>query len=191
MSHAVLCPSCQVPLEFQQTTELAACPRCASQLKLDLFPALLRQLSGRAGESLMDSSEASCFYHEEKRAEVACDQCGRFLCGLCDIDLGTKHICPGCLESDRQSEKVETFQSSAVLYDQIAGSAAILPLFFFPITLVTAPYVLYLCVRYRNFGAALPRPRSAWRFAAPGALAILQLLGWLVFAIMLAAEGIS
>jgi hypothetical protein len=73
------------------------CPRCRSALLTQVFPVLNRveQITGPGQVAL--EGEATCFFHPAKRAAVVCDHCGRFLCQLCDLPVGTRHVCPKCL----------------------------------------------------------------------------------------------
>ncbi|MCX7887244.1 MAG: hypothetical protein N3B01_08360 [Verrucomicrobiae bacterium] len=81
-----------------------------------------------AGEPLADG-EAGCFYHPSKAACVVCDACGRFLCGLCDVELDGEHYCPPCLEAKHQVRIRSRLESRCVLYDNIALALALLALF--------------------------------------------------------------
>src|SRR3954447_23540425 len=89
---ALRCPKCATPFEPEPALAGGAmeCSRCLSNLAFALFPAFyappaaVSTASGeRAGEG-----EAVCFFHPEKRAECACDRCGRFICALCDLPFG-------------------------------------------------------------------------------------------------------
>ena len=77
------CSKCWTPLpaDFLNVEEYRACPSCASMVRLEVFPAYFRETAkGSAGEALLADTEASCFYHPQKRASVVCSECGRFLC---------------------------------------------------------------------------------------------------------------
>ena len=47
----------------------------------------------------------------EHHHHLACDNCGRFLCSLCDVDIGAGHQCPACLESGKRKRKEITVES--------------------------------------------------------------------------------
>src|SRR5256885_1956613 len=101
---SVECPNCKAPLadSLLNQTDLAPCTSCNSQVRADVFPALVRPIaSGPSGEPLVIESEASCFYHPQKKAILPCEGCGRFLCALCDCELHGQHFCPACLQVGR------------------------------------------------------------------------------------------
>jgi hypothetical protein len=125
------------------------CPRCRATLEISVFPALRRPLEqGRPGETLLTEEESACFYHPRKRAVVPCDSCGRFLCALCDLDLGGTHTCAPCLESARDRGALPRLENRRTCHDRIAMAVALYPLmlFFYP-TLVTAPVAVFLSAR--------------------------------------------
>lgn len=94
---------------------------------------------GRPGEPLVDASEASCFFHAGKRAAIACESCGRFLCALCDLDVGGRHICPACLSAGRKKGSLRNYDQFRLSWPGIALLMAIvLPLGFYPLTPVFA-----------------------------------------------------
>src|SRR5215470_14899706 len=97
MRAPVECPACKAPLaesQFNQA-ELVPCGSCAGKVHADIYPAYFRPVSqGHLAEALVIESEASCFYHAQKKAVVACQGCGRFVCALCDCDLHGEHFCP-------------------------------------------------------------------------------------------------
>src|SRR3954470_7399428 len=104
----VSCSSCSAVLsgpwvEGEENT--ITCPRCREELRISVFPPLFTQSTPAesAGNRAMEG-EATCFFHPEKRAERPCDRCGRFLCALCDLPLGARHLCPACLKSGAEQD---------------------------------------------------------------------------------------
>jgi len=185
-STQLTCGRCKETLtaDVFNTPDLTHCPTCGAGLRVLLYPALFKPLAGgSAGERLMVDGEASCFYHPQKKAEVPCNRCGRFLCGLCDVDLNGEHICPACLQSGTQKGKLEALESKRVLYDDIACSLAVWPLlpFFWFFTPLTAPAALFLAIRYWNTPTSIV-PRSKTRFVLAIVLSSLQILGLIVLA---------
>ena len=80
----VACTKCAFPLraELSDTNRgtLAACRSCGSLLEVHLLTAAFQApTSGRAGEPVLAPGEATCFNHPAKRAQIACESCGRFL----------------------------------------------------------------------------------------------------------------
>ena len=176
----VLCSRCNTPLPVEafNTGETASCPGCQAKTLVTVFPALLREIaSGRPAETLLVDTDASCFYHPQKKAEIACSNCGRFLCALCDVDLNGQHLCPPCIETGKQKGKMKNLENRRVLYDDIALSVAVVPMIIFYFSILTAPIALFVAIRYWNAPGSIV-PRSKIRFILAIGIAILQLLGW-------------
>ncbi len=94
-----------------------------------LFPALFRVDRVDAESIGLVVGESSCFFHETKKATVACSSCGRFLCGLCDVEIGGDHICPSCIDSQMQKGQLDTLERSRFLPHRLALFLAALNLF--------------------------------------------------------------
>jgi hypothetical protein len=129
-----------------------------------------------AAEAL--EGEAGCFYHSSKRAVVACDQCGRFLCALCQIDFLEQNWCPPCVQIARDKGRLGGLDAVRRLYGNAAIGLATVPLLFWPSTLLTAPMSLYVTFRYWNSPSSLVR-RSRWLFYAATLFAVVELGGWI------------
>src|SRR5678815_2855123 len=85
-SPLVCCTKCKATLlsNVFNLPDFTPCPSCQTPLQIEVFPALFRRFTpGRAGETIIEESDASCFYHPQKKAVVPCEGCGRFLCALC------------------------------------------------------------------------------------------------------------
>jgi hypothetical protein len=149
---AILCPSCFAPLPPSQfnTDKFLPCPTCEANLQVAVFPAAFRAITpGQSGERILIAGESSCFYHDQKKAVVPCDSCGRFLCALCDVDLDGKHLCPQCLDTGRQKGSLKQLETRRVVYDNAALIIAVTPMvliIFWGFTLVTAPLAILLGV---------------------------------------------
>jgi hypothetical protein len=178
MPAAVRCPKCQaqLPPETLNAPEFRPCPACGAPVRADVFAALEVPVPiGQAGERIVALDQASCFFHVNKKAVVPCEQCGRFLCALCDCDLNGRHFCPGCLESGRRTETIAGLEEARVLYDRQALLLAVVPLG------ITALAAFYVAIRYWHHPGSLVAP-SRWRMPAALALAGLQVLvlGWVI-----------
>ena len=146
------CPCCRValPLLTLDLNPAVRCPACQSELEIFAFPALLRSaVEGVAAAPVVVEGEAACFFHPQKKAAVHCEECGRFLCALCDVDLNGKHFCPACLASGQKKGRLQTLERTRTRYDNLALYTAIGPLVlcFFGVVL-TAPVTLFLVIRY-------------------------------------------
>jgi len=162
------------------------CPTCRLPTYATIFPALFRTIrKGESGETIQVEGEASCFYHPEKRAEVACEYCGRFLCKLCDIEMKDNHMCPACMEAGKARPELKSLHKERVLYDEIALTLSILPLLFFYFTLITAPATVAVCIRYWKRPISVVR-RTKIRYVIAMIIALLQIAGWTFFFMALA-----
>ena len=122
------CPKCSLSLEtsFFTAGTWVACPACRSELSATFFPALTAPpdaVTTASGERAIEG-ESVCFFHPEKRAEIACQRCGRFLCALCDVPFGGKHLCPACLDSSKLPELL----GRRLVWGQLACLIGCLPL---------------------------------------------------------------
>jgi len=156
------------------------CLNCGAQLQAYVFPAISQVLVGKGGEALLSDTEASCFYHPQKKAAAACETCGRFLCALCDVDFNGKHLCPACIESGKKKGKMTNLENRRMLHDHIALSLALLPMLIYPFTIVTAPAAIYYAIRYWKTPSSI-LPRTRIRNILAIFIALLQIAAWCFF----------
>ena len=191
MNKAIHCPKCHLPIPPAQfnTRVMTNCPACGVASKIDIFPAFFKEIiPGNPGEKLLVETEASCFYHPQKKAVLPCERCGRFLCALCDVELHGRHLCPNCLESGKRKGQWQNLENHRTLYDAIALRVAIYSiLFFFWPNFIGAPVALFIALRYRNAPASIVA-RTRIRAIAAIVLASLQIVGWGVFIFYLLTE---
>ena len=161
----------------------APCPNCRSELLCEVFPALHAGLRiGRPGDALVDASEASCFFHPEKRAAIACESCGRFLCALCDLEVESSHICPSCLAAGRRKGTLSGLDQYRASFTGIALLVATVPIAaFWPLTTITAPASLvFLVLAWRKPPSLTGRRR--WIAATfTILLAVGEIVAWIFF----------
>jgi hypothetical protein len=191
MNVLLQCTKCRTPLpeSLVNRPELEPCPACGVSLQVEVFPALFRRLTpGRDGEALLVDSEASCFYHPQKKAVVPCEGCGRFLCALCDCELRGQHFCPGCLESGKKKGRIKHLEDQRTRYDNIALSLTIYPLLIFYFTIITAPMALYVALRFWNAPRSIVH-RTRLRLVLAVVFATLQIAGWGVGAYFLTTNS--
>jgi len=174
-----------VPEAAWNHEEPARCARCGARLRADVFPAHFVSLEpGAAPESIVVEGDAGCFYHPSKRAVLVCDACGRFLCSLCEVELGGRRLCAGCVEGQRQRGGLDVLETERTLYDRIALSLAVYPLLIFYFTLVTAPAAIYVALRYWRAPGSLVGGTKA-RFVAAIVISLAQITGWVALGILL------
>ena len=179
----IACPDCRTiqPVNKVNTGVLTVCPGCGAVLRADVFPSFHRERDHPAqGSDVKEQGEPECFNHPGKQAVVACSACGRLLCSLCEIRLEAKSLCLNCLQSGKDKKKISSLENRRTLFDNLALSLAFWPMLFIFPTLVTAPAVVFITVRYwREPGSVISRSR--FRFVLALVLAVLQMAGWIVF----------
>ena len=162
---AASCPSCGgdvIPVETE--TGWQSCPSCADRLQICLWPVV--QQNTNAATALSD--QATCFFHPDKAFQACCQRCGRFVCALCDLQLGAEHVCPTCFERGRSDSGAEAGKAEwryrDVLYDSIAVTVGWGWIILWPTIVAAIPAVIFLHVKYRNAPRSYLIPRSGWRF---------------------------
>ena len=159
----VTCPNCSGDIALDETG-LQSCPYCDKQLQICVWP-VVRQ-NTNAATALSD--QATCFFHPDKAFQACCRRCGRFVCALCDLQLGAEHLCPACFERGRagsEAGKAE-WRYRDVLYDSIALTLGWGWILIWPVFVVAFPAVIFLHVKYRKAPRSYLIPRSGWRFWA-------------------------
>jgi hypothetical protein len=159
---AVTCPHCS--LEIPADSAWESCPYCQKSLQIRIWP-IVRESSSAVP---VLSDHATCFFHPDKPFQACCRRCGRFVCALCDLQLGADHVCPTCFERERadsggQANKTE-LRYRDVLWDSIAVTMGWGWILFWPTFVVAIPAVIYLHAKYRNAPRSYLIPRSGWRF---------------------------
>lgn len=179
---AIVCPHCL--LDIPADSRWDSCPYCQKWLQVRLWP-IVRQNSNAVSAM---SDQATCFFHPDKAFQACCQRCGRFVCALCDLQLGAEHVCPTCFERGWTDSGVGTgtaeWRYRDVLYDSIAVTVGWVWIFFWPVFVVALPAVIVLHVKYRKAPRSYLIPRSGWRFwmAYPGLLWLPLLLAISFFA---------
>ena len=159
---AVICPHCSA--DIPANAEWGDCPYCQKWLQIRVWP-IVRQNPG-ASATLGD--QATCFFHPEKSFQACCHRCGRFVCALCDLQLGAEHICPTCFERGRVGssgggENAE-WRYRDVLYDSIAVTLGWGWILIWPSIIAAVPVVIFLHVKFRKAPRSYLVPRAGWRF---------------------------
>lgn len=178
--HCARCGLSMWPIPQQSGEE--RCDRCREPVEIHLFPAYHTGPSVSRASTLVDTSEASCFHHPDKRAEAVCEGCGRFLCGHCACDWNGASFCLTCLHNLRESGD-KRLVNRVFHKDSMALSLAFWPpvsiigLYF---TFFTAPAALFLAIAAlrKPVPGLLPRTRARALIAL--GLSLLQMLGWVL-----------
>ena len=177
----VVCPKCRTALPDASLNqpEFGPCGECQAPVQVFTFPALHRVMApGVTGERLVIDTDASCFYHGQKKAVLPCDGCGRFLCALCDVEMDGRHLCPNCLHAGRQKGTLQTLETRRTAYDTSTLLLGVVPLvliFLWPFYLVSGPAAVILGIYGWKKPGSLLR-RSRWRFVAGIVGGVIQVL---------------
>ncbi|MGC2422039.1 MAG: hypothetical protein WA405_10360 [Candidatus Acidiferrales bacterium] len=161
----VACPECVGNVPPRETqTGWQSCPYCEKRLQIRAWPVVR---SGANATAAMPD-QATCFFHPDKAFQACCQRCGRFVCALCDLQLGAEHVCPTCFERGRTDTAVDgakaEWRHRDVLYDSIALSLGWLWILVWPLIVAALPGAIFLHVKYRKAPHLYLIPRSGWRF---------------------------
>jgi len=164
---AVICPGCKgdvVPVETK--TRWQTCPYCEKRLQIRVWGSVQQNTSTVAAIS----DQATCFFHPDKAFQACCQRCGRFVCALCDLQLGAEHVCPTCFERGRANSgsgaATAEWRHRDVLYDSIAVTIGWGWILFWPVIVAALPAAIFLHVKYRKAPRSYLIPRHGWRFWA-------------------------
>jgi len=175
---ALHCLNCThaIPPEYWNDQEAATCRGCGERIVARVFPAMNRKPEAVAADRIAADTEASCFYHAANRAAISCEQCGRFLCALCDLDLDGRHLCPACLQRGVSVEKSASFDDRRLQYDSLALHLLTWPIFTVWLPMFAAPAALYFVIRHWNTPMSI-LPRTRLRLWLAALLGLAEVVG--------------
>jgi hypothetical protein len=139
------------------------------------FPALVATKEAVKPQAVAVAEDSTCFFHGDNQAEKVCDGCGRFLCAVCAVPFAGKTRCPNCIANSKKDDV--RLVASRSLPGGAALGLALLPIVFWPLTLLTSPVALYLAITGRKKPQSLVRP-GRWKLLVAGLVALLQIGGW-------------
>lgn len=159
------CPSCGGNITTAESrTDWQVCLYCNKRFQVRAGP-VLRQKTNVASPM---PQQATCFFHPDKAFQACCQRCGRFVCALCDLQLGAEHVCPTCFDRGRLDAGVEAnkgeWRHRDVLYDSIAIAVGWGWILVWPTVVAAIPVAIFLHVKYRQAPRSYLIPRSGWRF---------------------------
>ncbi|HYP09594.1 MAG TPA: hypothetical protein VER03_25435 [Bryobacteraceae bacterium] len=192
MAAALQCGKCQtaIPGGYFNLDHLTPCPKCSSDLQVFAFPAMFRRVE-HAGPVAAEESDAACFYHLDNRAAAECASCGRFLCTVCEVEIGGEVLCPGCIHAGVTSRKLVRLENRRVLHDNITLAVALVPMLLISPTIISAPMTIFLALRFWKSPLSIVK-RSKIRFVLAIVIAMVQIAFW-AFVIYMAfmARGVK
>ena len=182
----IACGNCSWPfnLDELQVNPTISCPSCHTSQEVFVFPEFSKAMPSVPVKKISElGNEASCFYHEKNQASRVCDNCGVFICSLCNLEMGEFHYCPKCVSLKMKTGSDDIPAQDVRLYDNKALLFAFLPVFLiFSIyfTFITAPISLFIVFRYWDKQKTF-LPRTKWMFIIAGLFSSVQIIAWLVF----------
>ena len=173
---AISCPRCgsELPGSAREPAG-AGCSVCGTHAQAVIFPAMFRRAEPVTDQMVL-VGEATCYFHADRVAVVACSGCGRFLCQFCRILWAGEDLCPACIGASRRGKE----NATCYRYDSLALAVSTLPILTVFFTLITAPLALGIALFTfrKECGVA---PRSKVRFVAAIAISLAQISAWIVF----------
>lgn len=108
-----------------------------------------------------------CYFHPTNRAALPCDSCGRFLCTVCDMPVGSRHLCPVCLSSGLGKEKFIEIIPRRFLWGRAAFALGFIPLcgfflFMWPFLFISGGLAVVLGFMGWRRPGSLVRGRKRW-----------------------------
>lgn len=149
---APACPHCRGELG---AAELAAaevagtvdCPHCRRRFAARPFAPRPRVATVRRLAEAGPAAGAACAEHPGNLAEGACERCGVFYCGLCEVTVEGGRYCATCFERARLGEDLPFL---VVRYRSLRAAArlvAVLGLLIWPFGFLLGPLAVFLAAR--------------------------------------------
>ncbi len=179
VAQSIDCQACGASLALVDVSKDygGRCGSCGAVTWLAVFPAALEAPKSSHADLVADEAEASCFYHQGKRAHVHCDSCGRFLCKLCQIELGGQNLCPTCLETGQKTRTLSRLDNQRTLYDTVALALSTIPILAVWPIVICAPISIFITIwNWKKPLSVLPRTKVRYILAIVFALLDLGLI---------------
>ena len=182
---SLTCPACGAALgpDGLDDAQEATCPSCHVGLRGQVFRAWWTptSLGAPSFERAMDG-EAVCFFHPANRAALPCDSCGRFLCTVCDMPVGSRHLCPVCLSKGLGKEKLPEIIPRRFLWSRTSLLLGVFPIllaiFLWPVLFVTGGTAMIVALVGWKRPGSLVFGRQRWGAIAGLVLGLIQVAGW-------------
>lgn len=185
---ALACPECGFELKphFLESPEYRPCHVCGHETSVLPYPVCyVAEQRITPADLQREEEDASCFYHESKKAAQSCSQCGKFLCALCSAQIGNDVLCPSCVVAGEK--KSQRLQRGRTLYDSMALMVAVLPALTVSFSIFGGPISVFLALRYWRRPTSLVR-RYQWRKWLALGLGLAETGGWIWFFVYLALQ---
>jgi uncharacterized paraquat-inducible protein A len=95
------CPRCGVALTSDWIRSGAMiCPFCGRTFEATAFsPPPRKQVATTEVVTVGPEGANACANHARNAATASCQRCGLFICGLCDMNVGSGSYCPSCFDA--------------------------------------------------------------------------------------------
>ncbi len=188
---SLTCPECGFELShvFLETPDFQGCKVCGTELSVRAFPACFQAPETiQPADLFRGEEETSCFHHADKKAVDACSRCGKFLCALCSVEIGTELLCPECLIAGETKGADQSLERERTLYDSIAFAVAVITGITISLSILGAPAALYLVFRYWKRPSSIVR-RWQWRKYAALIIALSEVGFWIFIFLSMFQQG--
>lgn len=163
--------------EWELAARQAACTSCGASNEARVFPAAFEPRTAVQPQPALEG-DAACFDHPDKCAVAACQQCGRFVCRLCEVESGGGVWCPSCVAGRAGAAAGGNPENSRILFDSIALITPLIILLMWPLTAIAGPGAVALSIVKWKAPLSLVR-RSRWRFVAAIVIGLAETGGWI------------
>jgi ribosomal protein L37AE/L43A len=121
------CPRCGVALTADWIRSGAiTCPFCNRAFEATAFsPRPRKQVATTEVVTVGPEGANACANHTRNAATASCQRCGLFICGLCDMNVGSGSYCPSCFERVRTEGTLHTAARRYRDFATMARSSAI------------------------------------------------------------------
>lgn len=157
------------------------CPSCHVRIEGAVFPAFWRE-DDRDAAVPAGEAEAACFFHPENRAALSCERCGRFICKVCDLAIGARHLCPACVSAGITGEKLPEIVPRRFLWSESALYFGTVPLVFglgmWPFIVVTGIAAIFFALWGWKRPGSIPRGVRRWPAIVGLIGGVLQIAAW-------------
>lgn len=126
------CPRCGVTLTSDWIRSGAiTCPFCSRAFEATAFsPPPRKQIVTTEVVTVGPEGANACANHARNAATASCQRCGLFICGLCDMNVGSGSYCPSCFERVRTEGTLHTAARRYRDFATMSRSFAIAGIFF-------------------------------------------------------------
>jgi len=141
-----ICPACLKPVPTTFAPSGArTCPGCRTAYEAVVFQ--LPALPALRAAAFTGEGSSPCAAHPGNGAEVACDRCGRLMCGLCRVNSDGKTLCTKCFERLAAEGALPSTVRHFTSHLARARMVTLVSWLLYPFAMLLGPYAFYLSIR--------------------------------------------